>query len=120
MSKSSHDRAHEICGDGRCGFGRWGWFTAWSAEGGVVLNHVDLERYFSRPHDNHTSPIIRVADLGCATGSNTFDTVDIVVETLRRRYTARNRKLLRPDISPAVSLARSMIGCFQEELSMSP
>ncbi|CDY46572.1 BnaCnng13940D [Brassica napus] len=81
MSKSSHDRAHEICGDGRCGFGRWGWFTAWSAEGGVVLNHVDLEH-------NHTSPIIRVADLGCATGSNTFDTVDIVVETLRRRYTA--------------------------------
>ncbi|KAF2618332.1 hypothetical protein F2Q68_00038652 [Brassica cretica] len=50
MSKSSHDRAHEIYGDGRRGFGRWGWFAARSAEGGVVLNHVDLERYFSRPH----------------------------------------------------------------------
>ncbi|KAF2598620.1 hypothetical protein F2Q68_00011640 [Brassica cretica] len=45
MSKSSHDRAHEICGDGRRGFGRWGWFAARSAEGGVVLNHGDLEPY---------------------------------------------------------------------------
>ncbi|CAF1698822.1 BnaC03g13660D [Brassica napus] len=35
-----------------------------------------------------TSPIIRIADLGCATGSNTFDTVDTVVETLRQLFTA--------------------------------
>ena len=34
-----------------------------------------------------TSPIIRIADLGCATGSNTFDTVDTVVETLRQLFT---------------------------------
>ncbi|KAG2333211.1 hypothetical protein Bca52824_004391 [Brassica carinata] len=35
-----------------------------------------------------TSPLIRIADLGCATGSNTFDTVDTVVETLRGLFTA--------------------------------
>ncbi|CAN6861920.1 unnamed protein product [Brassica oleracea] len=46
-----------------------------------------IKQYLLKAY-NHTSPIIRVADLGCATGSNTFDTVDIVVETLRRRYTA--------------------------------
>ncbi|CAH2069766.1 unnamed protein product [Thlaspi arvense] len=38
--------------------------------------------------DDHPSPIIRIADLGCATGSNTFSNVDIVVETLSRGYTA--------------------------------
>ncbi|KAF3586508.1 hypothetical protein F2Q69_00031140 [Brassica cretica] len=32
------------------GFGRRGWISARSAEDGVVLNHVDLERYFSQPH----------------------------------------------------------------------
>ncbi|KAF3532797.1 hypothetical protein DY000_02043330 [Brassica cretica] len=43
--------AHKICGDGWRGFGRRGRFSAQSAEGGgVVLNHVDLERYFSQPH----------------------------------------------------------------------
>ena len=50
MSESSHDRAHEICGDGWHGFRRRGWFSARGAEGGVVLSHVDLERYFSQPH----------------------------------------------------------------------
>ncbi|CAN8252988.1 unnamed protein product [Cochlearia groenlandica] len=35
-----------------------------------------------------SSPVIRIADLGCATGSNTFTTVDTVVETLLRRFAA--------------------------------
>ncbi|KAF8102703.1 hypothetical protein N665_0197s0063 [Sinapis alba] len=47
----------------------------------ILLSSLQSIKLFS-------SPIIRVADFGCATGSNTFDTVDIVVETLRRRYTA--------------------------------
>ena len=49
-SESSHDRAHEVCGDWWSGFSRRGWFSAWSAEGGVILSHVDLERYFSQSH----------------------------------------------------------------------
>ncbi|XP_010450918.1 PREDICTED: gibberellic acid methyltransferase 2 [Camelina sativa] len=36
---------------------------------------------------DQTSPI-KIVDLGCATGPNTFTTVDTVVETLQRRYTA--------------------------------
>ncbi|KAF2553501.1 hypothetical protein F2Q68_00033683 [Brassica cretica] len=49
----SHDGTHEIYGDWRRGFRRRCWFSAWSAEGGVVLSHVDLERYFSQPHGGH-------------------------------------------------------------------
>ncbi|KAL0734882.1 hypothetical protein Bca4012_011092 [Brassica carinata] len=56
----------------------------------ILFSSLQSIKLFSSPsdEDNHTSPIIRVADLGCATGSNTFDTVDIVVDTLRRRYAA--------------------------------
>ncbi|KFK27207.1 hypothetical protein AALP_AA8G349700 [Arabis alpina] len=48
----------------------------------ILISSLQSIKLFS-----NNSPI-RITDLGCATGSNTFTTVDTVVETLLRRYTA--------------------------------
>ncbi|CAA7062596.1 unnamed protein product [Microthlaspi erraticum] len=52
----------------------------------LLISSLQSIKLFFSPDDDHTFPTIRVADLGCATGSNTFNTVDTVVETLRRGY----------------------------------
>ncbi|KAF8099862.1 hypothetical protein N665_0236s0023 [Sinapis alba] len=49
----------------------------------ILISSLQSIKLFST-----SPPLIRIADLGCATGSNTFDTVDTVVETLRGLFTA--------------------------------
>ncbi|KAJ4871302.1 Gibberellic acid methyltransferase 1 [Raphanus sativus] len=45
-----------------------------------------------------SSHIIKIADLGCAVGDNTFSTVDTVVEVLRRRLTVIDGKSDQPEL----------------------
>ncbi|KAF3518802.1 hypothetical protein DY000_02058924 [Brassica cretica] len=108
--QSSHDGAHEICGDGWRGFRRRVWLSAWSAEGGVVLSHVDLECYFSRLHGGPNC-LYEIQSIGLKEFENGM-TKDVLLDLVKgvTRVTRDQRK--QPELEERAGKDTNRFGAF--------
>ncbi|KAF5735675.1 gibberellic acid methyltransferase 2 [Tripterygium wilfordii] len=52
----------------------------------MLLTAIQSMKLFFNNNEEGGDDSLRIADLGCATGYNTLATIDMVVESLRRRY----------------------------------